>query len=202
MICFLPTLKTREDLTKILAIRDTVQEQAYQEYLACSTTPEGNPLEPPRVVTNCKRLLRKYANYPTFSEFSVSPSLANGTQWGATLGVPILISCLILAPVETQFPNLVPAIRPTFLSTLNELGSPKNPYVSGAAEKALSQTKISPLLIQEIVKALLVASDHYAIIITKEAGVVLTPLGLRILLHLKDAQEFTVQISRLMGRLK
>src|SRR5271157_6337039 len=90
-------IKTIDELKKILFIQKTVTERAKAEMLAIATDGVGNPKAAPVFIAEERRLLQKYADYPTLSEMASEPeALMNGTKWGATFGVTVLVSGLII----------------------------------------------------------------------------------------------------------
>jgi hypothetical protein len=94
-------IESIEDLYRILTLKRIISRRAYDELLAIAgdrvlknTAPTDE--DALHFMGEEKELLRKYANYPTLTEWEMMPNLRTGTKWGSTFGVTVLIGELIL----------------------------------------------------------------------------------------------------------
>jgi hypothetical protein len=204
----LPICNT-EELKKILFIQKTVTERAKAEMLAIATDGVGNPKAAPQFIAEERKLLQNYANYPTLSEMSNEPdALMNGTKWGATFGVAVLVSGLIIEEVKRLQPHLEPVLRHMLMLMLDELNYPRHRYLVEPLEKNLTITSkadpaksaaIKRQICTDCANAMIAVGKQFGIVSDK-GGVALTPLGKRVFLHLVDAQRFIEEMGVAHGR--
>lgn len=159
------------------------------------------------------KLLEKYANYPTLTEFKVMPHLHDGAKWGATFGVTLLVGELVFEKVKQLHPHFAPVIRQMFVVLLSELEnpSPENETLLDPLEKALRfkvttedggevaedrQRAFIRNLVHGLVESFVIVGVEYGIILAQEAGYSITPLGKRVLLHLLDAAKFIDEMTK------
>lgn len=208
-------IKTIDELKKILFIQKTVTDRAKAEMLDIATDGVGNPKEAPQFIAEERRLLTKYANYPTLSEMSDEPeALMNGTKWGATFGVAVLVSGLIIEEVKRLQPHLKPVLRTLLVLMLDELNNPQHRYLVEPLERSLTITsKADPSKAAAIKRQICTDCANAMIAVGKQYGIVddepdsytsakigLTPLGRRVFLHLVDAQRFIDEMGEAHAR--
>ncbi len=218
-------IQTVEELKKILFIQKTVTERAKAEMLAIATDGVGNPKAAPKFIAEERKLLQNYANYPTLSEMANEPdALMNGTKWGATFGVAVLVSGLIIEEVKRLQPHLEPVLRHMLMLMLDELNYPRHRYLVEPLEKNLTITSkadptksaaIKRQICTDCANAMIAVGKQFGIVSEKpstkgyysggsnengKGGVALTPLGKRVFLHLVDAQRFIEEMSVAHGR--
>ena len=158
-----------------------------------------------------KRLLTKYANYPSLSEFSARPELTNASKWGATFGVTLLVGELIIEQVKHLHPEFGTVMRQLLILLLSELEHPQHDYLVEPLEKAIHLKLTNPdgteipeekraqqirSIMKKLVESIAIVGTGYGIIETEEEGLSITPLGKRVLLHLMDASEFVEDMTK------
>ncbi len=205
-------LTSVDDLKKILFIQKTVTDRAKNEMLAIATEGMGNPKAAPAFIAEERKLLTKYANYPTLSEMSAEPeALMNGTKWGATFGVAILVGGLIVEELKRRQPHLEPVLRHMLLLLLDELNHPRHKYLVEPMEKSLQITSkaapgkeqaIKRQVCTDLADAIISVGTQYGIVSAKQGGITLTPLGKRVFLHMVDAQRFVQEMASAHIRLQ
>ncbi len=206
-------LTTLEDLKKLLSLQKTITSQAKNELLAAI-----NNLHVDQVKTidqvkafmeEEKKILVKYAKYPTLTEYQLVPSNYSGSKWGATFGVTLLVGELIFTQLKEAHPHFGHVTKSLFIILMNELEHPQHEYLIEALEKSLKvkvTTEGSELtakkskeyvrgIINDFVDTTVALCEAYDIIKVKKGGVVITPLGKRILLHLMDANKFVEEMT-------
>src|SRR5208282_4499809 len=211
------SLRTVEDLKKVLFVQRMITRQAKEELLAVASdadllhTPDPKGIDPEftkRAATfmaDEKAILEKYANNPTLTEFNLIPNLAGGTRWGATFGVTLLVGELVLEQVKAMEGKFEPLLRRLFMILLMELDNPRHNYLVEPLEKAMTfkitrpdgrpvpveeQLAYKKRMVHKMTESFLVVSSEYGIVESTPEGFVLTPLGKRVLLHLLDAGKF------------
>lgn len=195
-----------DELKKILFIQKTVTDRAKNEMLSIATDGMGNPKAAPAFIAEERKLLTKYANYPTLSEMSAEPdALMNGTKWGATFGVAILVGGLIVEELKRMQPHLEPVLRHMLLLLLDELNHPRHKYLVEPMEKSLTITSkaapgkeqaIKRQVCTDLADAIIAVGTQYGIVSAKQSGIALTPLGKRVFLHMVDAQRFVQEMGK------
>ena len=207
----LAPLNTVEDLKKILFIQKAVTDKAKAEMLAIATDSAGNPKTALVFVAEERKLLTKYANYPTMSEMLDEPeALMNGAKWGATFGVAILVGGLILEEVKRMQPHLEPVLRPMLMLLLDELNHPRHKYLVEPLEKnmkitsktAANQAAIKRQVCTDLANAMISVGSQYGVVKKDNGGVKLTPLGRRVFLHMADAERFIQEMGHAHIRLQ
>src|SRR5271157_1707005 len=201
----LAPINSVDDLKKILFIQKTVTDRAKAEMLGIATDGVGNPKAAEKFIMEERKLLMKYANYPTLSEMAEEPeALMNGTKWGATFGVAILVGGLILEEVKRLQPHLEPVLRHMLMLLLDELNHPRHKYLIEPLERNLTITSkanpskaaaIKRQVCTDLADAMIAVGTQFGIVKPKQGGVMLTPLGKRIFLHMIDAQRFIQEMS-------
>jgi len=202
-------IRNAEDLKKVLFVQRTVTEQATKEMAAIAESGVANPLTAKQFIAEERKLLEKYANYPTLSEFTDSLSLMNASKWGATFGVAILVGGLILKEAEGRLPHMKPVLRHMLMLLLKELYKPEHRYLIEPLEKNLTmnsksmsknnQAAIKRQIVMELTDVLIAVCSRYGLV-SKKNGVSITPIGYRVLLHMADAQRFIDEVSKAHGR--
>jgi hypothetical protein len=200
-------LKNLDDLKKVLFLQKTITQQAKNELLAIgeNSMDSGDVTEQVRIfMAEQRKVLDKYAKYPTLTEFQLMPNSYDGYKWGATFGVTLLVGELIFEQLKSAHPHFGPIIRQLFILFLSELDNPQHEYLIEPLEKAarlrltsngedLSQEKQDAYkrgLLNQFAETVVSLGEGYGYLKSKPGGVVITPLGRRVLLHLVDASRF------------
>ncbi len=199
-------IRNAEDLKKILFIQKTVTEQAKNEMLAVATDGIQDPKTAKAFIAEERKLLEKYANYPTLTEFAESPDLTNGAKWGATFGVTILVGGLIIKEVETRLPHMKPVLRHMVMLLLKELHKPEHRYLIEPLENNLKmnsksmaqgqQSAVKRQIVMELADVIIGVGARYGLMTKKDGTVMITPVGRRVLFHMVDAQRFIDEMSK------
>jgi|GEM_PF-4733951 len=203
----LAPISSMEEFKKILFIQKTVSDRARNEMLGIATDSMGNPKAAPVFIAEERKLLTKYANYPTLSEMSAEPdALMNGTKWGATFGVTILVGGLIIEELKRMQPHLEPVLRHMLMLLLDELNYPRHKYLVEPMENSLqikskvasgvNSAAIKRQVCTDLADAIIAVGSQYGIVKPKQGGVTLTPLGKRVFLHMVDAQRFIQEMGK------
>lgn len=210
-------IRTLDDLKKIMFVQRMVTTRAKQELLAVAS--DAQLLQDPRntskkareFMAEERKILEKYANNPTLTEFNLLPNLKGGTHFGATFGVTLLVGELILEQVKALQGRFEPVLRRMFMILLMELDSPKHNYLVEPLEKALKfnitkpdgspvppeeQETYKKRMVHNLAEAFLIVAMEYGLVGTgrQEEGFHITDLGRRVLLHLLDAEKFVNQL--------
>lgn len=199
-------IRNAEDLKKILFIQKTVTEQAKNEMLAVATDGIQDPKTAKAFIAEERKLLEKYANYPTLTEFADSPDLTNGAKWGATFGVTILVGGLIIKEVETRLPHMKPVLRHMVMLLLKELHKPEHRYLIEPLEQNLKinsksmaegqRSAVKRQIVMELADVIIGVGSRYGLMTKKDGTVMITPVGRRVLFHMVDAQRFIDEMSK------
>lgn len=212
----LVTIRDVEDLKKVLFLQKTITSRAKNELLAVASDttlePEGDLDEQAEYfIEEEKKLLDKYSKYPTLTEFQLMPHLYDGAKWGATFGVTLLVGELIFEQLKIAHSHFGPVIRQLFILLLSELDHPQHAYLIEPLEKhlrfkvtteggeAVSQQQQQTFvrgMVNKFVETTVALSEGYGIVEVKEGGVVITPTGRRVLLHLVDASKFVEEMTK------
>ena len=204
-----------DELKKVLFLQKTITSQAKNELLAVASDKMFNPdnLEEGAelFIEKEKVLLQKYVNYPTFSEFAASPAMYDGYKWGATFGVTLLVGELIFEQLRMSHPHFSPVIRHLFVLFLSELDHPQHEYLIEPLEKHLRYKVTSELgdeipvekqkayvrdLVSQLTDTMVALCESYGIVKAKKGGIIITPLGKRVLLHLADAAKWIEDMTK------
>jgi hypothetical protein len=204
-------LRTVEDLKKILFVQRMITAQAKKELLAVASDAEllQGPGEIEKkaaaFMADERKILEKYANNPTLTEFNLMPNLEGGTRWGATFAVTLLVGELILEQVKAMQEKFEPFLRRMLLILLIELDNPRHRYLVEPMEKALKfninkpdGSVVSPedqqayqrRLVHNLAESFLIICTEYGLVESKTSGFSITAMGRRVLLHLLDADKF------------
>jgi hypothetical protein len=215
------TLRTVEDLKKVLFMQRLITGQAKKELLAVASDaellqdPTNAQKKAAAFMADERKILEKYANNPTLTEFNLMPNLAAGTRWGATFGVTLLVGELILEQVKAMQGLFEPMLRRLFLILLMELDRPKHHYLVEPLEKALrfkinkpdggpvpleEQEAYRKRLVHNLAESFIIVSIEYGLVQTKSEGFQITNLGKRVLLHLLDAEKFVTLLVEAHAR--
>jgi hypothetical protein len=205
-------IRNMDELKKILFIQRTVTNRAKSEMIALMGDGEVNPAE---FFADAKRLLEKYALYPTLTEARDNPALTNVMKWGATFGVTALTGGLILEEVKHMQPHFESVLRQMFVLLLTEMAQPQHKYLVEPLEKAMKirvttdgNKDVSPeqaasfirQVVQDLVQAYVIVGVQYGIVTAKDAHISITPLGRRVLLHMVDGDRFVTEMGRVHAR--
>lgn len=210
------TLRTLEDLKKILFMQRMITGQAKKELLAVASDaellqdPTNIGMKAAAFMEDERKILEKYANNPTLTEFNMIPNLTGGTKWGATFGVTLLVGELILEQVKAMQGQFEPLLRRLFLILLMEMDRPKHHFLVEPLEKALKfkvtkpdggpvpqeeQEAYKKRLVHNLTESFIVVGTEYGLFDSHGAsGFRITELGKRVLLHLLDAEKFVEQM--------
>ena len=179
---------------------------------------EATTNEITRKVTN---LLSSYATLPTLSEFAAKPALLNTASWGGSFGVATIVGTVMLKTLAefSDFP--APVVKSIFIRVLKELHDVakgggneisimerimeslcfsikdwNGNGIIGDKRDMVIKGKVSLLL--ELLAKLM---NDYKLIDTEkdskgeEAASSITPLGVRVYLHLRDVESYIMEIS-------
>jgi hypothetical protein len=208
-------LRSLDDLKKVLFLQKSITTKAKNELVAVagdgSLEPDADPsVEAARFLAEERKILEKYAKYPTLTEFQLMPNSYDGYKWGATFGVTLLVGELIFEQLKTSHPHFGPVIRQLVVLFLSELDHPQHEYLIEPLEKHLRYKVTSELgtevpeaqqkafvrdLVNQFADTLVALCDSYGIVKVKKGGVVITPLGKRVLLHLIDAAKWVEDMT-------
>lgn len=209
-------LRNIEDLKKVMFVQRMITRQAKEELLAVASDaellqdPTQTEHKAAEFMAEERKILTKYANAPTLTEFNEIPNLKGGTHFGATFGVTLLVGELILEQVKAMQGQFEPVLRRMFLIMLMELDNPKHTYLIEPLEKAMRFTITKPdggpvpqdeqfvfkrKMVQGLAETFLIVAVEYGIVSVGDSDEQvhtyhLTELGRRILLHLLDAEKF------------
>ena len=195
---------------KVLFLQKTITTQAKNELLAVagdrSIEPDVDPLkEAKRFVLEETKVLEKYAKHPTLTEFQLMPNSYDGYKWGATFGVTLLVGELIFEQLKGAHPHFGPIARRLFVLFLEELDNPQHEYLieplekhlrykvtsdTGASISAAKQKAFVRELVNQFAETMVILCHSYGLVKVKKGGVLITPLGKRVLLHLVDASKW------------
>lgn len=215
-------LRKLDDLKVLLTRQKLITRQAALDLAAIVTNDsvqniEGETEENQRdkaltIMLAEAKLLDHYSKWPTFTEYNaMPPKKAEAMKWGATFGVAVIVGELILEQVrqvQGQFEN---ALLPLYVILLAELADPKHEFMIEPLELAIrmdisdksgkkipveTQQALKRQLVRQLAETFALVSTGYGIMGVHEGGAYsLTPTGLRVLLHLKDAQRFVLELS-------
>jgi hypothetical protein len=208
-------LRSLDDLKKVLFLQKTITTRAKNELLAVAgdgvLEPGADLLEEAnRFLVEEKKILDKYAKYPTLTEFQLMPNSYDGYKWGATFGVTLLVGELIFEQLKSSHPHFGPVIRHLFVLFLSELDHPQHEYLIEPLEKHLRYKVTSELgdeipvdkqkayvrdLVSQLTDTMVALCESYGIVKAKKGGIVITPLGKRVLLHLVDAAKWVEDMT-------
>jgi hypothetical protein len=218
------TIDSVEDLSRILTLKRIIARRASEELLniAGDKVLQGNsdPSEETALqfIKEEQELLRKYANYPSLTEWNLMPELRAGSKWGSTFGVTILIGEMILESMRQIHPGFpLGALQKILMVVLGELHKGSAAYLIDAVQRftkfSLERQDGRPLseiekeqffrqILTHILEDMITVMENYGLVEGKEAEVALTPLGLRVLLHMKDAADFVIVLTAAHTRLQ
>ncbi len=169
-----------EELCKVLAIQNVIALQAEKEVMEQA----GGSME--EFVAKARRVLEKYARYPTLTEYQKVPHLSDAEKWGATFGVSTLVTILVLDHARALLGGKVPEkFHRLFVQFLEKLrGTEPN------------------IVMDDLTKAFAVMSEAYGIVFVHGDKLALTVVGSRVLLHLLDANMFVDEASAAIQKFK
>lgn len=213
-------INSLDDLKRIMYIQKTITMQAQNELIAAANDTQIDPSEDPvkqakKFMAEETRVLEKYAKYPTLSEFTLSPNLAKGTKGGATFGVTLLVGELIFEQIKLAHPHFSEVIRKMYMVFLTELKDPKHKFL---LEPIMASLKYTPLegsslspkeqkaqvqgMVVKLVDSMVVHSESYGLVKVIKGGVLITPTGVRVLMHLIDAAKFMEDLTQSHAQFK
>lgn len=166
---------------------------------------------PEKFIADAKKLILKYANYPTLTEFKNNPKLTNAYKWGATFGVATLVAGLVLNEVQTLQPHFAPVLRQMYFLLLKELDQPEHEYLidplvaalrvqvtaeTGEASPQQRENFIRKMMV-DLVETFVQISLQYGLMTLPDGKqVALTAEGKRVLMHLADTARFIDEMSK------
>jgi hypothetical protein len=218
------TIDTVEDLSRILTLKRIISRRANEELLNIAgdkiLQANQNPSHEDALqfMKEETELLRKYASYPSLTEWNLMPELHAGSKWGSTFGVTILVGELILENMRQQHLGLpLGALQKMLLVILGELNKTTASYLVEAVQRftrfTVERQDGTPLseeerdrfvyqILAHILEDFITIMERYELVEGKEAGVSITPLGHRVLLHMKDATDFVTVLTEAHTRLQ
>jgi hypothetical protein len=217
------TIETVQDLYRILTLKRIISRRANDELLKIAgdrVLKSVNPTdeETLQFMNEEKGLLRKYANYPTLTEWEQMPHLRIGSKWGSTFGVTILVGELVLEivkEVHSEFPTSV--LQKMLFGILGELDSPSATYLIEPFEKMITinvervdnremtpeeKSQFVTRVLTHILESFMLVLEKYGLVEIDGGVAVVTTLGRRVLMHLRDAKEFVDILSKAHSRLQ
>ena len=215
------SLKTVDELNKVLHLQKTITQRAKVELLAIARdelVPEGDDFTEEQVagfMEQEQRLLGKYASYPTLTEFAINPKTYDQGKWGATFGVALIVGELVFEQVRHMQPQFGSVLRQMFILLLNELDNPTHEYLVQPLEKSLKfevtsedggevpsekQKLYVRSLVQGLIEDFIMVATEYGIVDTTEEGFFITEMGKRVLLHMLDVSKFIEEMLEAHGR--
>lgn len=203
-------LKSLDDLKKVLFLQKTITTRAKNELVAVANEADlsDDGLD---FIEEEKKVLEKYAKYPTLTEFQLMPNSYDGYKWGATFGVTLLVGELLFEPLKLSHPHFGPVTRQLFVLFLSELDHPQHEYLIEPLEKHLRYKVTSELgeevpiekqkafvrdLVNQFTDTMVALCESYDIVKAKKGGIVITSLGKRVLLHLVDASKWVEDMTK------
>jgi len=192
-------VKSADELQKILFIQRSCTLVAKNEMLALVIRNR----DPEKYILAAKKLLAKYASYPTLTEFAADPKLTNVYKWGATFGVTALVGGLILQEVGALQPEFVPVLLRAFLLLLKELDQPEHKSLVELLIGELKVEHISTwqaerirLALAGLVETFVAVSAQFGLMTQGKEKAALTPTGKRVLMHLASAARFIDEMNK------
>jgi hypothetical protein len=208
----LAPIRSEDELQKILFIQRSCTRAAENEILALAI----DNREPEKYIAAGKKLLDKYATYPTLTEFASNPNLANVYKWGATFGVTAVVGSLIIEGTKVLQPKFAPALRRMLLLFLKELDQPEHKNFTkylwgelrmGFVKDYLPETTPIQWEIDRMqtdlrlaIETLTLVCSQYGLVISDGEKALLTPTGKRVLIHLVDAARFIDEMTKAHGK--
>ena len=172
-------IRSEDELQKVLFIQHSCTRAAKNEILALAI----DNREPEKYIAASKRLLEKYAAYPTLTEFAKNPKLNNVYKWGATFGVAALVGTFVIEEVKALQPQFGSALRQMLLIILKGLDESDRTSLPMEAEA------------KDAVELLIAMSVAYGLMVRIKDKVALTPTGKRVLMHLVDTARFIEEMG-------
>lgn len=196
-------IRSADELQKILFIQRSCTQVAKNEMLALVMRNR----EPEKYILAAKKLLAKYASYPTLTEFADDPKLSNVYKWGATFGTAALVGGLILQEVGTLQPEFAPVLLRAFLLLLKELDQPEHKSLVELLIGELRAEHISAwqperirLALAGLAETFVAVSAQFGLMTQGKEGAALTPAGKRVLMHLASAARFIDEMNEAQGK--
>lgn len=200
-------VRTPEELQKVLFIQQSVTRAAANEMLALAI----DAREPQKFLKAAKALVKKYAEYPTLTEFAASPKLANVYKWGATFGVTVVVGAFIIEECKTLHPKAAPVLRRALLLLLKELDQPKHKDFTaflwgelrlGFAKDSIAETVQVHRDLSNALESMVAVSVALGLMARKGDKTSLTSVGKRILMHLADTARFIDEMTKAHAKLR
>jgi len=218
------SIKTVEDLYKILTLKRIISRRANEELLniagdkVLKTNVDPTDEETIQFMLEERELLRKYASYPSLTEWNLMPEFHSGTKWGSTFGVTVLVGELILENIRQLHTGFsISVLQKMLLAILGELNKSTASYLIDAIlkitkwniarsdGKSLNEKDKEKFICQiliSILESFVSVMDKYGLVNAKENSLTITDLGRRVLLHMKDAQDFVDVLADVHAKLQ
>jgi hypothetical protein len=208
----LTDIRSVEDMNRVLFLQRTITQRTRNEMMqAANSVINGlqDEMTALKVMEVGISLIKKYAENPTLTEFVLQPNMADGARWGATFGVAILVSDLIVEHAKIALPHFAPVMRDVLITILKELENPKCIDLVEPVQKALRMSVKNEdggalsneerehyvhILVHDLVETLTALSERYGLMVCTDS-IKITPVGGRVLLHLLDAVLFVEEVS-------
>jgi hypothetical protein len=200
-------IRTPQELQKVLFIQQSVTQAAKNEMLALVI----DAREPQKFLRDAKVLLKKYAEYPTLTEFAASPKLTNVYKWGATFGVTAVVGAFIIEECKTLHPKAAPALRRMLLLLLKELDQPRHKdFIAflwgelrmGFAKASIPETVQMHRDLSNALESMVAMGAALGLMTRNGNKTSLTPVGKRILMHLVDTARFIDEMTKAHAKLQ
>ena len=175
------------------------------------------------ILKSVGNLLNNYASLPTLTEFAISPSRSDIAKWGSSFGVSVIIGTVMLKTLVEAFPEFNTSVKPIFIKVLRELymahEKPGDAQEQSMMERVMENLNFSikdkqgreilgeqrnkiiknrvALLLEVIAKVL---EDYKLTNVTREDDQIassITPLGIRVYLHIVDVERYISEIALL-----
>jgi hypothetical protein len=222
----LVTIETIADLNRTLSTQRVVARRAKAEIdqIPHEITEPINPDDEDdfreELIVREIELLRKYANYPTLTEFQRFPHLHGMTHYGASFGVAIIVGEVLLPHIRVlqsifaRAHNLLLTCLLTKMTesamTVDMLVPPLqaclvNVQLNHSLDHLSKEDRANFIrgLIVSVIEAMIVVLTEYGLVRSTEPfHHEMTPLGKRLLLHLWDIKLYKDQILEAHQRLR
>jgi len=173
------------------------------------------------IINKVRNLFQNYGSLPTLTEYAQNPSLARDATWGGSFGVSTVLGTVVLRSLAESFPEFNASIKPIFIKVLKELYTPDdNNKDKSMMERVMENLNFSirdknskeilgdqrdriiknrvALLLEVIAK---IMSDYGMLEIQENEddpnnlATLITPLGIRIYLHVIDVERYINEIG-------
>jgi hypothetical protein len=219
------TIRSIPELQDALSQQRAFTRKVLEELdtLGAQLPDEASPEEEIKVAAELKaqeyRLLARYSELPTLTEFQQLPALRGMSNAGGTFGVAAVVGEVLLSTVRGITPGFVRLHRVIMLLLLKEMDDPAladsdlvDPVVRFMRlqmHESLSKlgeeerSKLVHETVRPLVQAMLLVLHEYGVVEIPDAnGYRLTPVGKRVFMHLFDVQKFIDAVSAAHIRLQ